>query len=286
MKLVEIKHQEEECQAPQPLVMLPLSSWTSRYDSDKVVELSQDLLKGIRHKQLRVVIDELDFEKLDHELFVLLREISSCRPGMTLVGPSVDDVVSWVVSGASEKRQGERFEDLLQKMRRAGLGRLMPASMVDVLKSVRDAGFPASLVTNISEYGSPLELAKELLRVNDISREQPIDVWVPAYDYGMKARSSTQNPALDFQLLRVLAVGTLCLNAIPYRRASTRYFSMDAIEFSRYCGANDFGFGAVNELTARTMHLERLERLKRAVKPARAAGAGRSQSMPCYFPEA
>jgi 2-iminoacetate synthase ThiH len=89
---------------------------------------------------------------------------------------------------------------------------------------------------------------------------------------------------MNFQLLRTLAVGSLCLAAIPNRRASTRYLTMEAIHIARYCGANDFGFGAVNELTARTMQLEKLDRLKKAWR-LEARGAARSSAAPCYFPE-
>lgn len=285
MKLVEIKHREGSCAAPLPLVMLPWSSWTARYDSTRILELSQGLLRGIRHKQLRVVIDELDYAKLDGELFSVLREISSCRPGMTLVGPSVDDVVSWVISAAEHESGLKKFENLLHKLRDAGLGRLMPASMVDLLKTVHEAGFPASLVTNISEFSNPLELAKELLRVNEIAQQQPIDVWVPGYQVSRASSPTLSRAALNYQLLRVLAVGSLCLDAVPHRRASTRYFNVDALQFARFCGANDYGFGAVNELTARAMRLEKLDRLKKAVRPV-AAASSRTSAMPCYFPEA
>lgn len=285
MKLVEIKHRDATFAAPQPLVMLPLSSWAARYDSTRILELSQGLLRGIRHKQLRVVIDELDYSKLDGELFDVLREISACRPGMTLVGPSVDDVVSWVLSAAANDSGLKKFENLLHKLREAGLGRLMPASMVDLLKTVHEAGFPASLVTNVSEFSSPLELAKELLRVNEIAQEQPIDVWVPGYHVPRGSSAMLSRSALNFQLLRVLAVGSLCLDAVPQRRASTRYFSVEALQFARFCGANDYGFGAVNELTARAMHLEKLDRLKKAIKPVSELPA-KPAAMPCYFPEA
>ncbi|MBN8549410.1 MAG: hypothetical protein J0M12_08860 [Deltaproteobacteria bacterium] len=285
MKLVEIKRCSEGYAAPLPLVLLPLASWSARYDSTKILELSEGLLRGIRHKHLRVVIDELDYSKLDGELFSVLREISSCRPGVTLVGPSVDDVVSWVVSATQNERGLKKFEALLHRLRDAGLGRLMPTSMVDVLKTVHEAGFPASLVTNVSEFSSPLELAKELLRVNEIAQGQPIDVWVPGYQISRASSSLISRSALNFQLLRVLAVGSLCLDAVPHRRASTRYFSVDALQFARYCGANDYGFGAVNELTARSMQLEKLDRLKRAVRST-GIGTPASSAMPCYFPEA
>lgn len=273
MKLVELRHGGEDCVQPMPLVMLPLSNWAARYEPTRIVELSHDLLKSIRHKHIRVVIDEIDFEKLDGELFAVLREIAHCRPGLTLVGPPVDDVVSWVLSAGSSKgiQSVPRFEQLLHKLRSAGLGRLMPSSAVEVLKTVKEAGFPASLVTNIPSFATPLELAKELLRVNEIAAHQPIDVWVPGAD-PLPASKRTGTSALDFQVLRTLAVGSLCMPAVPYRRASTRYLSVEAIQFSRHCGANDFGFGAVNELTARALHLEKLDRLRRAVgnEPERA----------------
>lgn len=287
MKLVEIRHGADECVEPLPLVVLPLSTWVSRYCPTQILELSQGLLRSIGHKQLRVVIDEIDYSKLDGELFAVLREISTCRPGVTLVGPSVDDVVSWVVSAASrgDDRELGKFEKLLHRLREAGVGRLQPSSVVDVLKTVREAGFPASLVTNVTEFTSALDLSKELLRVNDIAKQQPIDVWVPGYSAG--AVSASSRSSMDFRLLRVLAVGTLCMDAVPYRRASTRFFSVNAIQFSRFCGANDFGFGAVNEITAQAMHLEKLERLREAIgSEVSAEFPVKTVTEPCLFPEA
>jgi hypothetical protein len=289
MKLVEIRHRTEEWKPPLPLVVLPLSNWTSRFSSTRVLELSQDLLRSIRHKNLRVVIDRIQYDQLDADLVALLKEISSCRPGMTLVGPSVDDVLAWAVSvsGTGEPLDLRRLERMLHRLREAGLGRLMPSTMADVLSTVRAAGFPASLVTNVADFESPLELAKELLRVNEVASQMQIDVWVPGFELTQRARSNQQlaRSAVDFELLRVLAVGTLCMDSVPYRRVSTRYFSVDAIQFARYCGANDFGFGAVNELTAKAMHLERLDRLKRAVPSHRQPTAGSEDPLrACPFP--
>ncbi len=287
MKLVELGHPGEEVTPPEPLVMLPLSSWSARYQPTEILELSQGLLKGIRHKNVRVVIDEIDYDKLDGELFEVLREISACRPGITMVGPSVDDLVTWMVSSASRQSEGEspRFENVLHRLKDAGLERMMPSSVVDVLKTVREAGMPASLMTNVLGFSTPLELAKELMHVNEIAQQLPIDCWMPGFDESKLPARMPDRGTLDFQLLRLLAVGSLCLPSIPYRRASTRYFSMEAIQFSRHCGANDFGFGAVNEMTARTMHLERIDRLRRAVgAPARRTA--RAVGMDCPFPQA
>ena len=49
---------------------------------------------------------------------------------------------------------------------------------------------------------------------------------------------------IDYKILRVLAVGSLYLDAVPFCRASSRFLSPYGMQYAVTCGANEFGFGA------------------------------------------
>src|SRR5690606_27921752 len=114
---------------------------------------------------------------------------------------------------------------------------------------LHDRGFPNCLVTDISQFRTAGQLALALYRINQLSGPQhAIDVWVPGTGSPTMGASS---PVLqDMRILRALAVGSICLNNVPHKRASSRRLSLEAINLARHCGANDLGYGAIDAETS------------------------------------
>ena len=97
---------------------------------------------------------------------------------------------------------------------------------------------------------------------------QDIDLWCPACSGRGSRRAlgcEATEGAANLTLLRFLAIGTICLPYVPWRRASSAHFSLEALNLARYFGANDFGFGAANEEAETVLSLKRLDLVRAAV---------------------
>ena len=104
-------------------------------------------------------------------------------------------------------------------------------------------------------FSTNREFARELYRINTLSgRNQHVQLWVPEIRGDRELRKRT--PLADIAILRALAVASVALPQVPFRRASTRELSVDAFSFSRLCGANELGVGAVDETTARALDFQ------------------------------
>ena len=77
-----------------------------------------------------------------------------------------------------------------------------------------------------------------------------------------------QRRVFDYQLLRILAVGSLCLMNVPLIRASSRNFTVSTLHMAPYFGANDLGFGAFDEITADRLKLQPITQLEQVNRMA------------------
>ncbi len=152
-------------------------------------------------------------------------------------------------------------------------------------------GFGQSLITFVDKFSSCDELVVELCAISQIAREKGgLQVWVPGWSNGelrlsgfrprrphrlvcggqddvegvpssLKQDICITHAARDYRLLRVLAVGSLFLNNVPYKRASSRFLSLEGLQMAYACGANEFGFGAYDHSTAQSLQLHHLDDL-------------------------
>jgi hypothetical protein len=193
------------------------------------------------------------------------------RPDLVFVGPTVDELIAWALAIPSRDPLGltrnPQFEEILAYIKNLGLHRLRPCSVLEVAPSVKAAGFPLSMLTNLADFTTPAELAREIFRIHELSVSQQIEVWVPGFESPQPAqRAGVERAIREHQLLRTLATGALALTRIPFYRASSRYFSLDALRMAARFGANDFGFGAVNAQSAKLLQIEPIETLQRALQ--------------------
>jgi len=248
LKLVELRGCKPTYKSPSPVVLLPLGSWFRQFDDVSILSLASNFLQNVQQDQFFVVFDEINYECLDGRFGELAREILISRPGLSLIAPSAEDIISWIVRHdgmSSPAIQIVKLVRLLGLLKKAGFSHLCPSSKPELVKLVHQAGFPAHMITYIDQFDTMDGLAKELLDINELSGVcGMVDLWSPGLSSG-RAKGLSYAP-VDVLLLCTLAVGTLCLDNVPARRASSSFFSLDALTLAPYCGANDFGLGAVD----------------------------------------
>ena len=266
MKLVELRKGTVVNPSITPAVVLPLSLWR-RFGSDleEAARLSKDFLQEIPHEVISVSFDRIDLDYLQPALLRFFRQIADARPGIMLLGPSIDEVVAFPGIGDSAVTPEFLLRRRLEFFRESGFTRLMATSSEEFLGLTHELGFLNYLVTDINHYPGFRELAEELKRIAALaSKRGLVDIWSP----GVRINNLPllhDDPITDFRLLRILAVSALCFDHAPVVRASSRYLSLEAIHFARYLGADDLGYGAFDSLTKKTLRVKPLGALTRAM---------------------
>lgn len=270
MKLVELKGVPENVRSPQPLLVLPLSTWVAESGAEDAREKADKMIAQFAAVQPRIVLDLLSASESHFAVMSVAGSLMQKNAQHVFVGPTVDELISWVLAMPSRDPQGRlktpQLEEVLSEIKRLGLHRLRPCSVVEVAPTVQAAGFPLSILTNLLEFESSGDLARELFRVHELSLEQSLEVWMPGFETrDPRPRAGAERAVREQQLLRLLAVGALTLSKVPFFRASSRYFSIDALRMASRFGANDFGFGAVNVLSARLLKIESYDTLRKVL---------------------
>ncbi|MBX7143867.1 MAG: hypothetical protein K1X79_05400 [Oligoflexia bacterium] len=290
MKLVEYCR-PVQVREPQPLLVLPVAEWLKRHSHTDIVELSTSKLQSVPYPRLSVVVDA-GGDKEGQIEGALLPEIAAACPGHQINFLRGEDFVSLLLASRVRLEKGPTTKNFLApivaELRTQQVDPYAPGAQPALVRAYAERGMAASVFTNLAAFKSSASLARELFRLHELSLDQAIELWVPSYE------TKTRRPepahikgARDYQLLRLLAVGSLALPHIPYRNASTRYFSLDAVPLARLCGANDLGFGAVDDFSARVMRIEHLERLQRSLAQASSREPVEVPPLPAQlFPEA
>ncbi|MDC0357609.1 hypothetical protein OAO01_02250 [Oligoflexia bacterium] len=264
LKLIELRCCPPVRKAPTPVVLLPLASWCRQFDDASVLSLASNFLRNVSQKEVCVVFDELDFLALEGRLGELIKEILICRPGLSLIAPSAEEIVSWIVmrEGSSASAvQVVKLVRILGQLKRAGFSHLSPTMNLEYMKLVKQAGFSTCLTTCVDQFDVFEDLAQELSQIRELSGPADIvDLWGPGVS-GC-GRTSMSYASVDVILLHTLAVGALCLDRAVAIRASSSYFSLEAMTFAPHCGANDFGMGAADLGAAAYFNLQPLETLQ------------------------
>lgn len=290
MKLVEYCR-PVQVRDPEPLLVLPVRDWLKRHAPTDIVELSVNKLRKIAYSRLNVVIDA-GGHKEESVDSALLGDVAATCAGHNVTWLRGDDFASLLLASrhAQDKASPENsnLEQIVGDLQARQIDPYQPGAQSALVQAYAQRGLPASVFTNLAAFKSSASLARELFRLHELSLDCAIEIWVPSYEIKIKRQEPAHlKGARDYQLLRLMAVGALALPRIPYRNASTRYFSLDAIPLARLCGANDLGFGAVDELSAKVMRIQPLERLKRSLEQSHGKEETVVPSLPPQlFPEA
>lgn len=264
----------KDCLRPQtdltPIVYLPFENWISALGVDEALERSLWFLEQIDHEDFRVILDGLDYSRLNSGLSQLLLEISSCRPGITLVGPSAESIMTWLSGEARFDKLNAlrtvRLIRLLGQMKAAGVLGLRPSTVPSMIKIIHEVGLDVPLMTPVDCLSSAREFAELLVRINSISgNARVIKSWTPGL--AQIPRKRMPRAVKDNLLLRAIAVGTLCLDNVPFIRGSSRHLSLDGVRMAGLFGANDRGVGAINAETAERLNILPHEVLLNATAP-------------------
>ncbi len=258
MKLVELGSQATPQIAPTPIVAVSLTE-----DSpDPIGYLAQ-----IKHPELEVLLDQVDLSELGSGLEERIAAIARAREGLTLVGPAAEDILAWLQAQGRRSKALENLtlSEVVRRLREAGIKRLRACRDFTALTEVNSVGLGQSFCTALDRFSNAAALAEHIAAIAAVSgRDGLVSVWFPGL-----SRSCGDFPlrgaGLDLMLLRMLAVGTLALPSVSRRRASSRYLSIDFFKVAHLCGANDFGFGTIDETTRQSLQLQQLVELQKAV---------------------
>lgn len=275
MKLVEIGRHSTSRVAPTPIVALSLAGGATG--------ASIDYLGRIEHPVIEVLLEGVDLNSLGAGLEESIALIAQSRPGLTLVGPAAEDILVWLRSDKQSARTPHELTlgDVVERLRGAGVQRLRACRDVAALAAVNAVGVRQSFCTAIDTLPNPRAIAEHLAAIDELSqRDGLINVWFP----GLSRLCQTfpfSGAALDLLMLRLLALGTVCLPTVPRRRASSQYLSLEAFNVAHLCGANDFGFGVLDGETEDFLRLKQLGALHEAFP----APEGESPDVPASSPQ-
>ncbi len=256
MKLVELQGEHEVIE-PVPVLCVPFARWCQESTLQAAIARLSTIPQMVPYTDCRVVFDSFEYHLWNVDFFEQMVTLKQEHSSLSFVGPSIEEVLGWLKSRGVESTSllTLKLRAILHKLRGVGFSRLKATASSASVRVLIDAGFPVSLRTPIDIFPTNRELARELYRINSLSGvNQHIQLWVPEIrgDQGLQKRS----PLGDIALLRALAVASVALPQVPFRRASSRELSVEAFAFSRLCGANEFGVGAVDEMTAHTLEFQ------------------------------
>jgi len=273
MKLVECGFKATARVAPVPIVAVSLSAQESVSPADYLVQ--------IEHPAIEVLLDRVDLDDLGDGLEERIAAIAGARAGLTLVGPAAEDILSWLQQNNRSSRvlRNLSLSDVVRRLREVGVHRLRACRDISALSEVNSVGIGQSFCTALDRYSQPRLLAEHLASVDALSRREGlVNVWFPGLSRTCK-EYPLAGAALDLMMLRMLAVGTVALPTVERRRVSSRYISIEAFKVAHLCGANDFGFGAIDGTTEHTLQLKQIAALQKALPGERdGADPGRSGS--------
>jgi hypothetical protein len=284
-KLVEVFFgPPDSLQLPRALVMMPIESWYRDSSYKEATDAALRFLRAVPFSEIDVVVEWADFQHFDR-LLEIVEELSRRRSGARFIGPSVEEMVAWLRGGAQGTKGSVSpgdvsplVDDLLYALRKSGFYRLRFSSSLqlavelDLPVRLREAGFVAVFGTPVdcggdssSGRSARAALSTDLSRMS--SDELGVgdwDVWLPTVSHSFEGLPQ-KDPLMDLRLLRLLAVGSLCLGRTPVRRASSSFLSLDGLAMAKYFGANDLGYGGLDDGTVSMLSLSPYRSLMQAL---------------------
>ena len=247
-----------------PITLVDLDKiYQSTADYDAVTVDVRSRLEAFTHESFMGVFDGLRLEHLDLGLLDCLFEISCLAGGVELIGPRIMEIARWI----EEDRQGSiaagqhkhLLEEMLCLFKDLGFTQLGECCESFELQLSRSYGFRSVVVSDVSGVDSLRDLCAELRRVADLtanlasSDTGEVDFWCPVLRNTVTAG---EDPALaNLRLLRFMAVGSLCLPRVRCVRAPLEHLTPDLLKLARECGANDFGYAAIDHESAARLNI-------------------------------
>lgn len=266
MKLVSLNNRRERIVHPQPIIYLPIADWLTSSGLHNSIDLALKNLSQFTLTDLRVAVDRFNVSLLNRGILRVLKEVMRKRPGLQWVGPSLESIIQEMQKdvGISEEVDARDVDHLLWQMRQAGVTRLRPSRRQYYHALLEEPGLQQGVVTDLDVGHDANSIIEELLAVDALALNAGcIDLWMPGR-FSITSGLRKKSGASDVELLRYLAIGSLVLRNVKYIRATTCYFSLQAVKLAPHYGANDLGFGALDTTTALSLDLEPIEQLTKS----------------------
>lgn len=252
MKLVTLLEVRVSEPSLTPAIMLPVQKWKdSGLHREEILNLSREELLAVPHNTVEVAFDHVDIPELLATSGSLYKEIAECRLGVRLVGP---DIKMLTVPGGVFKNE-HFLRSIFAALQLGKFYRLRITNHLDHLHLAKEYNLSNYVVTPIDRLDDVYHLAQDLYRLQGLSVfPELIDCWGPGFSM-VQQGSIDQHTADNFQLLRVLAIGSLVLSSVPIIRASAKFFALETMPRVHQFGANDLGFASYNSSTKEALML-------------------------------
>jgi len=231
LKLVELRLEPKPLAAPDPVTLMCQANNPSALNYP---------LPHRRSSSLYIVLGRQELSQ--SALYEQLSSANSLGAAfeLVLVGPRLEELLV-----AEGKTEIEGLEDLLAALKAAGVGRFRATTSLEYAATLKRLGFPVTLCSPLDLFYSPRVFVRHLMEVRDSGILSGAgSVWEP----GITNWHSTLRANLDlnFNLLKALTLGAIVFDGAVPVRASSRYFSIDALRLSHLFGANSPGVAAIN----------------------------------------
>lgn len=262
MKLVSLLPNRPDLRIPRSALVLPWSYFLSNHDFEEASEMSQNLIRNIPHQELECAFDFFDIGELYGNFGKSLIAISKARSGVCLVGPRPEDIMSWIARHKSPKTEEQCVEELrsiLLRLKEIGIGRLRLSEFKLGVKIAGEVGLRTSLATDLSSFSSYTELVDEIESIRELSHQVGIEIWAA---FSRRAN----NAVAYFNAIRLMAIGRLVFERIEHVRAPSSFFPEECLRFAFYCGATDFGSGAIDLPTQQRLNVKGIAKIRHSIE--------------------
>ncbi|MCB0354087.1 MAG: hypothetical protein KDD64_11200 [Bdellovibrionales bacterium] len=256
MKLVSLRSETigEVASAPKlplPALFLPVIRYSESRSPLELKEMLREVLAPLEGEPFEAYLDNPRSAQEWKRYFAIVEWLPELSRSIRVVAPSVSEMVGGPSEHLLTRKvySTHKIVERLNRLREIGVTRLRSAQTLCDAEVMHRSGFAVSVSHTIEAHFGARRIAHELVRLNEFSRTvAPVQSWVPGFS---RAQLRGQSPSVrDLTLLRVLAVGSVALTEVKYRRASNRHFSPFGLALAKMCGANDFGFAARDPFTA------------------------------------
>ncbi|RMG44052.1 MAG: hypothetical protein D6719_02725 [Candidatus Dadabacteria bacterium] len=256
LKLIELcPGRLRELRLPQPILVLPLSSWLWECSELELIERSFKRIAECASSRPAVLVDQIPFERLKTSITRLFSEIRQRFGPVKILGSSVGEIMGTRAGGSGSLPDDLVVSRLIQ-LKEAGLSGVLGTAATERLHLLKEVGLTYAVRTNLDLISSDQEIVDVLKHLREVmDRDRTLDLWIPS----LLERGSA---AAELRVLRVAAIGAIVLDKIRFIRATSVALSLEGMRMAKRFGANDFGYGAVDDFTADALGIDRIERLR------------------------
>lgn len=240
-----------------PALHLPLESWMGLGGFSYVEKKIATIFSGKLYNGLNVFSDISDFSDLMGMWRDVIAKIKEEREDLVLVGPSVDQINSWLMlheSSSDRDLRSDRLKNVLLQLKQLQFDRLRETTYRSAIPILKECGFSVDLYTRLDRFRTIPLFARELHQLNKGVADGVIDSWCVGESFNASQKVA-ESVDYDLFIMRGLAVGSIVLQGLSERGISGSYPSLSSLGMFKFFGFNSKIYGAVDIESVEALHL-------------------------------